>query len=418
MADLGHCQIIDIKTFIQMKKSILIATAVFPPEPVVSASLMMDLALELSKDFDVTVLCPKPSRPMGFDQPKIKYPKSIKVITIKDSYTCPQSSLIGRLRESISYGNIVADYIDKNFKSINIIYNAVWPLYGKNIVAKSAIKHGIKYVTSVQDIYPESILSKLPRWKLCKWIINSLFGRVDRYTEMNASAIHTISEGMAEYLSQSRKINREKYHVIRNWQNDTDFISYRSDNPIRVHRNDPFTFMYMGNVGPLAGLENVIDAFLLSKIEGRLVIAGSGSAKSELITRVKMNPKIEFWDVPRGQVPAIQDKADVMVLCIKKGFAKTSIPSKLPAYMFSTKPILCAVDEDSDTAKCIKDADGGWVVEAENTNALAIEMIKCVHTSDEELVKKGQNNFKYAIDNFSREKGVKKLADIFIKLIK
>lgn len=46
-------------------KRILIVTAVFPPEPVVSAQISYDLATELSKKYNVTVLCPPPTRPNG-----------------------------------------------------------------------------------------------------------------------------------------------------------------------------------------------------------------------------------------------------------------------------------------------------------------------------------------------------------------
>ncbi len=49
------------------KKKILVVSAVFPPEPVTSATLNYDLTLALSKEFDVTVINPRPSRPKGFD---------------------------------------------------------------------------------------------------------------------------------------------------------------------------------------------------------------------------------------------------------------------------------------------------------------------------------------------------------------
>ncbi len=396
-----------------MRKRILIATAVFPPEPVVSANLLMDLAVELSKDFDVTVIKPKPTRPFGFKQSQFEDHNQYEIVTVSDSYVCPQSSLIGRLRESISFGIKVAEYIDWNKDKIDLIYNAVWPLYGKNIVAKAAIRNNIRYLTNVQDIYPESILSKLPNWKICQWIINGLFLNIDKYTQRNAVAIHTISDGMADYLSESRKIDRSKYHVVRNWQDEETFISYRNENHKRERVDSPFTFMYMGNIGPLAGLETVIKAFDFANLDARLVIAGSGSAKTHLMELAKDNTKIEFWDVPAGQVPATQDKADVMVLAIKKGFASSSIPSKLPAYMFSAKPVLCSVDSDSDTAKCVVDAHGGWTVEAENPEALAAKMKVCMETPSEKLEEMGNSNLDYAIKNFSKKEGVKKLARMF-----
>lgn len=70
-------------------------------------------------------------------------------------------------------------------------------------------------------------------------------------------------------------------------------------------------------------------------------------------------------------VPIIQDKADVMCLPMKRGSAMFSIPSKLPAYMFSAKPILSSVDKDSDTAVCIKDAKAGWVAIPEDAKDVA-----------------------------------------------
>ena len=48
-----------------MKKNVLIITAVFPPEQVTSAFLNYDLAHELAKDYEVTVLRPYPTRPIG-----------------------------------------------------------------------------------------------------------------------------------------------------------------------------------------------------------------------------------------------------------------------------------------------------------------------------------------------------------------
>lgn len=49
---------------------ILLISAVFTPEPVVSASLTNDLALALSENLKVIVLTPKPTRPFGFSYTK------------------------------------------------------------------------------------------------------------------------------------------------------------------------------------------------------------------------------------------------------------------------------------------------------------------------------------------------------------
>ena len=100
-------------------KNVLLALSVFPPEPIVSANLMADLAEELSKNYNVIVLRPHPTRPKGFKMPE--YESSLlpyKVIEMK-TYTHPESSLMGRFRESISMGNVYARYIKKHHNEID-----------------------------------------------------------------------------------------------------------------------------------------------------------------------------------------------------------------------------------------------------------------------------------------------------------
>ena len=48
-------------------RNILIASCVFPPEPVVSATISFDLANSLVKNNQVTVISPRPTRPFGYN---------------------------------------------------------------------------------------------------------------------------------------------------------------------------------------------------------------------------------------------------------------------------------------------------------------------------------------------------------------
>ena len=95
------------------KLKILIVTAVFSPEPVVSAKLSEDLAHELSKTNTVTVISPKPTRPFGFKLNEKDINKSYTLINL-DSYTCPESNVYGRFKESYSFGLACSKYIKEN----------------------------------------------------------------------------------------------------------------------------------------------------------------------------------------------------------------------------------------------------------------------------------------------------------------
>ena len=112
-----------------------------------SAYLNYDLARELAKVYEVTVLRPCPTRPIGasFESAGVE-DKSFKTILL-DSYTHPQSELLGRFRESICFGKKSAEYIQKHHKEIDFVYNDGWQLFGLNIVAKACKKFDIPYKT-------------------------------------------------------------------------------------------------------------------------------------------------------------------------------------------------------------------------------------------------------------------------------
>lgn len=396
---------------------ILLISAVFPPEPIVSASLSKDIASELSKKNCVTVICPNPTRPHGFIFEKEDDIKDYKVIRL-NSYTCSASKLFGRLKESYSFGKHCFDYIMKNHKNIDLIYANTWPLFAQYYTVKAAMINNIPITIHVQDVYPESLSNKLP---LLKNFFNYFLMPIDKYILKNATKVIAISNQMKNHLVETRKIESGKIEVVQNWQDEEAFIDYEMSIIQENNEIKTFTFMYLGNIGPVAGVDLLIDAFTMAGIKNsRLVIAGAGSVKKFLQEKVELKKfsSIEFWSVPEGKVPEIQAQADIMLLPIKKGAASSSIPSKLPAYMFSKKPIIACVDQDSDTGRVIKTANCGWVLVPENVRTLSEMMKLVVMLSKDDLNEVGVNGFNYAIENLSKkenlEKVVKSITDTIV----
>jgi len=241
---------------------------------------------------------------------------------------------------------------------------------------------------------------------------------MDKYILKHSNSIHVISTKMRNHLAATRNIPLERFSVVMNWQDETEFLEYQKHTDAKELQGK-FIFMYLGNIGPVAGVDLLIDAFELAKLkDARLVIAGTGSMKESLKEKAKNNPNIKFWDVPNGKVPEIQSKANVMMLPIKKGAASSSIPSKLPAYMFSAKPIIGSVDEDSDTAEAIQNAKCGVIVEPENAMALSEKMIQFSKMGKNELESMGENGQAYALEHFSKSHNLKILVETFEKLIR
>lgn len=395
-------------------KKILIISAVFPPEPVVSAMLSKDLAEALSEENDVIVISPPPTRPLHYKFHREETPQPPKYThIIANSFTCPESKILGRMKESYSFGKFCAKYIEKEQDKIEVIYQNTWPLLGQLFVSQKAKQFKIPLITHVMDIYPESLISKLPFFKN---LVFRMFLPIDKKILNRSERIICISDKMKNTLSESRNIDKKRFQVVLNWQNEENFLKYKQKKGQNTsEKKDHFTFMYLGNNGPVAGVEFLIETFYKANIpDSRLVIAGGGSKTDDcknLVDRLQTK-NIDFISVPEGKVPEIQDMADVMLLPVKKNGAYSSIPSKLPAYMFSSKPIIGSLDTDSDTAKAIIDAECGLVVEPENEIELMKAMREMVSWGQSVLTQSGENGFNYSIKNFSKKENLKKIVDI------
>lgn len=391
--------------------NILIISAVFPPEPVVSANISFQLAMELGKSNHVTVLCPKPTRPDGKILETIDFSKmNFKVINLQ-SYTCPQSRFIGRMKESISFGNEVARYIYSHSDEINCVYANTWPIFSQYKTIKAARRNNLPIVLHVQDIYPESML---PRLGKAGKIIGYPLQWADSFYLRRTSSIVTISEQMKNYLVRTRKLDTDKVEIVRNWQDESAFENINISN-----KEEKFTYMFVGSISPAAGVDFIIKTFIKADIKNtRLVIAGDGSSKQECQRLVSAlnSDSVEFISVSPETVPRVQAKADVLLLSLKKGVGKTASPSKLPAYMFSAKPILASVDLGSDIEYAIKESKCGFMCNAENEEDFISLLAQIKELPESERILMGQNGRDYALNYMSQKSNLRKLINLITAL--
>lgn len=389
---------------------ILIVTALYPPEPVVSANISSDLnAVLAERGYVVKVFHPKPTRPNGYLFNKYHTPANNEIIA--ESFTSPKSSLFGRLKESISFGRASYRYIEKHYRNIGVIYANTWPLFGQFYLMKAAKKYGIPCYIHVQDIYPDSYCQKLP--KLLGAFLYKTLLPIDKYVLRNAAGIIVISPAMVSYLSESRGINKAKFSLVRNWQNDQIYIDgYK---PIK-HNNSLCEVMYLGSINPTANVSLILEAF--SRLDNKrfhLSVIGNGPEKEHCIDIAdKYGLNVLFETVLPEKVADKQSEADILVLCLKKGVAHTATPSKLTAYMLTGRPIIASVDMDSDCANIIQEAGCGLVVEPENDEALAKAITILSEEKRERLLEMGVAAYNYALENLSKQKNLNKLTNVIL----
>lgn len=385
--------------------NILIISGVFVPEPLTSAQMNYDLAVELAKKHKVTVLRPRPSRPIGKDYQYDDTSYPFECVTL-DSYTHPQSELIGRFKESMSFGKACKKYIREHKSEIDVVYNDGWQLFGLYVVARECVKQGIPYVVPIQDIYPECLFTHKRYPSFAIKLISMILSPIDKYYQEHAYKVRTISDDMADYLSKTRGVPRDKYLVLDNWQNDEEFCY----TPITHEKT---VFGYVGSINAHSNTELIIQAFAKANLpDSELRIYGGGNHKANCQKLVKdLGLKNVIFDVvEKKQVPDVQSKVSILVLALPTGNGGLCLPSKMTSYMLSGRPVLASV-ENSATTRYIKEADCGIAVEPDNVNALAEGFRKFALMSMAEQNRLGWNSRVFAENRLMRKSNLPKVAD-------
>lgn len=274
-------------------------------------------------------------------------------------------------------------------------------------------------VYNVQDLYPDmAVKMDLIKDKFSYRFLIALEKKVYKYSDI----VLTISEKMA-HIIQRKGAAHTKIKTIRNFI-DTNFIKPCSKkNPFSIQNDiaESFVIMYAGNIGIPHGVEVLIKAAEIltneSIIKFCFVARGEYKDKVEaeakrlgLLNTVFINPQIE------EMVPFIWASASVCVLTYKRGLAEFSVPSKLIAMMCAARPVIAAVDKDSETARIISESGCGMVVNPDNEREIANAILK-FKKEPELLEKKGSAGRDYVEKFMDKETIVKKYQALFQSLI-
>lgn len=401
----------------------LVVSCVYPPEPVVSAQTSAQIAENLKqKGHEVRVITSFPNRPGGKIYPGharglfqyLKRPDGFELIRCF-SVLSPESRLFTRFLENVTFG-LTSGWVVLTSKKPDVIYSNSWPIFATGIIWAIAGLRKIPLVIYVQDMYPES-LSVHGRIPTHRWTLN-FFRWVDGIIARGSQAVIVISERFAEVYRRDRKVSAEHIYVVPNWVEGNALIIKRADNPIRKEHSIPeeaFLLVYGGNIGEVAGVEAVIEAFrCLSHLPSvYLLIAGDGTnlANCQKLANEIASGKI-FFHTPWRNDYKVLSAADVLILPTRGKQSLNSVPSKLLAYLLAARPVLAAVLPESDTAQIIEKAGCGWIIPPDNTDLIANKIEELAKLPEQLLAQMGSAGRQYALENLTAETCLPKMIDI------
>ncbi len=246
------------------------------------------------------------------------------------------------------------------------------------------------FVFNVQDIYPDVAIEL---GVLADKRIIAASHRVERWSYEVADAVTVLSKDLRDNVAR-KTAQPEKVRVIPNFV-DTDWIK-PSDRSNAYRREfgleDKTVVMYAGNVGLSQGLDLVIDAATALSYEEDLVfvINGGGADRERLIAKARGLDNVRFVDTqPADRLPEVLAAGDIHLVTLKRGLARSSVPSKTYSILAAGRPLLASVDEGSEVADVVTRARAGVAVPPEDPEAFT-KALRNLLDAREELTRMGR----------------------------
>jgi colanic acid biosynthesis glycosyl transferase WcaI len=245
-------------------------------------------------------------------------------------------------------------------------------------------------VFNVQDVYPDVAI------ELGVLYQPSLIGAaksLERICYRGADAITVLSEDLKNNVA-NKLGSRDPIHVIPNFVDTEQIQPMPKENAYRIEYGltGKTVVMYAGNVGLSQALGTMLDAAgaLAHEEDIVFVINGGGAKRSELERRAANMPNVRFVDMqPPDRLPEVLAAADMHLVTLRKGLARSSVPSKSYSIMAAARPLIASVDEGSEIARVATDSGGGLAVPPEDAEALT-KAVMTLAGSPEELTRMGE----------------------------
>ena len=227
----------------------------------------------------------------------------------------------------------------------------------------------VPLVFNIQDVFPDvavevGAITNTSVIAVARW--------VERFLYLRSDAVTVLSEDLRQNLAA--KVGRrrpERVVVIPNFV-DTEAIEPRSrDNSYREDfgLGDRTVVMYAGNLGYSQSVDLMFDAAraLADDPDVVFVVNGSGSQREALMERSAGLSNVVWSELqPRERLPEVLAAADVHCVLLRRGLARSSVPSKLYSILAAGRPAVASVDVGTEVERTLVDADAGIAVAPED----------------------------------------------------
>lgn len=205
--------------------------------------------------------------------------------------------------------------------------------------------------------------------------VEPLVRAVEMAVATRAARIGIIASGFARYFREGG-VPETRLHRLRTWTRGVEPTETRSATRARLGWDaEEFVCVHAGNMGQKQGLDNLVAcARLLEGERVRIALVGNGNDRARLedLAAKSAVRNLSFHDLePPGLYESVLRAADALLVNQRRAVAEMSLPSKLTTYFRAGKPVIAAVNDESETATEIRASGAGIVVAPDSPSELA-----------------------------------------------
>lgn len=223
----------------------------------------------------------------------------------------------------------------------------------------------VPLVFNLQDIFPDAAIDT---GALRGRRVVAAARRLERFIYDRAAAVTVLSSDMRANVAAKLDAGRSgSVRVIPNFV-DTSRIRPRSrDTAYRAEHGlgDRTVVMYAGNVGFSQPLDLLVAAARAHRHRDDVVfvVNGEGSARPALEASAAGLPNVVFVGYqPAERLDEVLASADVHVVVLREGLARSSVPSKIYSILAAGRPVVASVDPGTELPRMIDEAGCGVAV--------------------------------------------------------
>lgn len=400
---------------------VLILSQFFTPEP---AHKGISLAKGLrDRGHDVEVLTGFPNYPVG----KVYSGYRIRPWTheIMDGIRVNRTALypshnaraVSRICNYLSFGSTAAVFGPWLVKKPDVIY--VYNLITLGTAARiMRLFRGSKILLDVQDLWPESVTSsgmlknRALQWCLRRWC---------RREYASPDKLVAQSPGFKKELT-ARGVPESNIEVLYNWCDELHMVMPEPDEQTAQTLGfaNRFNIVFAGNMGIMQNLDVVIECarrIADTAPDILFTLVGGGVDVDRLKGLAKGLHNVQFLEPrPRSEIGEILALADVLLVHLKDDpLFRITIPSKIQAYLYAGKPILCGVQGDA--TDLVQRAGAGNTFAPGNVDSLMDAVLKMRSADSTTLEAMGRAGHCFYREQLSLDVGVHKFEEIFLHLL-